>query len=631
MGHLGTPGAGRAPYDAAMPEEILPLAAQFPDATREQWRELVAAVLAKSGVDASGATHAEDALRSISYDGIAIKALYTAEDAPSAPIGAPGRPPYVRGASPEHAAWDVRARHADPDPAGANAAVLADLTGGATSLWLVLGAGGAAVEDLGRVLDGVHLDLAPIVLDAGADSYRAVQALLGRAEQTGVAAAALRGSMGADPIGLRARTGEDADLAVLPALAELAAAAPGLRVATVDATVYHDAGASDAQEIGIATSVGVAYLRALTDGGLSVDDALAALEFRFAVTADQFAGIAKLRAARRIWSRVAELCGATSGAAGQRQHAVTSAAMLTQRDPWVNLLRTTIGCFAGAIGGAEAITVLPFDSAIGLPDDFARRIARNTSAILHDESSLARVVDAAGGSWFVESLTDELADAAWDVFTGLERDGGAPAALDSGTIGDLLRATYERRTADLAHRRAPLTGVSEFAFLQEVPVTRPAAPPVPTGGPLVAHRYAEDFEALRDRADAAAERPTVFLAALGPVTAHSARAGFAANLFAAGGIASVVGTGEPDELVEAFAKSGSSVACLCSSDKIYAEHAESEAAALKAAGAKHVWLAGRPGERLNRFQSAGIDGYLFAGCDALSVLRTTLDVLGGTA
>jgi methylmalonyl-CoA mutase len=297
----------------------------------------------------------------------------------------------------------------------------------------------------------------------------------------------------------------------------------------------------------------------------------------------------------------------------------------------VNLLRTTIGCFAGAIGGAEAVTVLPFDSAIGLPDDFARRIARNTSAILHDESSLARVVDAAGGSWYVESLTDELADAAWEVFTGLERDGGAPAALDSGTIGDLLRATYERRTADLAHRRAPLTGVSEFAFLQEVPVTRPAAPPVPTGGPLDVHRYAEDFEALRDRADAEAERPTVFLAALGPVAAHSARVGFAANLFAAGGIASIVGTGEPDELVEAFAKSGSSVACLCSSDKIYAEHAESEAAALKAAGAKHVWLAGQPGERLNRYQSAGVDGYLFAGCDALSVLRATLDVLGGTA
>ena len=614
-----------------MPEEILPLAAQFPDATREQWRELVAAVLARSGVDAPDAAHVEDALRSISYDGIAIKALYTAEDAPSVPTGAPGTPPYMRGARAGRAAWDVRARHADPDPGRANAAVLADLAGGATSLWLVLGAGGAAVEDLDRLLDGVHLDLAPIVLDAGADTYRAVQALLGRAEQTGVAPADLRGSLGADPIGLRARTGEQADLALLPALAELARPAPGLRVATVDATVYHDAGASDAQEIGIATSVGVAYLRALTDGGLSVDDALAVLEFRFAVTADQFAGIAKLRAARRVWSRVAELCGATSGAAGQRQHAVTSAAMLTQRDPWVNLLRTTIGCFAGAIGGAEAVTVLPFDSAIGLPDDFARRIARNTSAILHDESSLARVVDAAGGSWYVESRTDQLATAAWDVFTGIERDGGALAALDGGSIGELLRSTYERRAADVAHRRAPLTGVSEFAFLQELPVTRPAAPSVPTGGPLEAHRYAEEFEALRDRADAAAERPTVFLAALGPVAAHSARTGFAANLFAAGGIASVVGTGEPDELVEAFAKSGSTVACLCSSDTIYAERAESEAAALKAAGAQHIWLAGQPGERLNRYQSAGIDGYLFAGCDALSVLRATLDVLGGTA
>lgn len=611
-----------------MPEQTLALAAQFPRATREQWRDLVAAVLAKSG---AADDDVESALGSVSYDGIAIKPLYTADDAPSGGPGVPGAPPYVRGARAEHGAWDVRARHADPDPGRANAAVLADLAGGATSLWLVLGAGGAAVGDLDRVLDGVQLDRAPIVLDAGVDSYRAVQALLGRAEQSGVAPAALRGSMGADPIGLRARTGQDADLALLPALAELAAAAPGLRVATVDASSFHDAGASEAQEIGIATSVAVAYLRALTEAGLALDDALAALEFRFAVTADQFVGIAKLRAARRVWSRVAELCGAATGAAGQRQHAVTSAAMLTRRDPWVNLLRATIGCFAGAVGGAEAVTVLPFDSAIGLPDAFARRIARNTSTILHDESSLARVVDAAGGSWYVESLTGELAAAAWEVFTGLERAGGALAALDGGTIGELLRTTRERRDADLAHRRAPLTGVSEFAFLQEAPVTRPAAPPVPTGGPLQAHRYAEAFEALRDRADAAAERPTVFLAALGPPAAHSARAGFAANLFAAGGIAAVVGTGEPDELVEAFAKSGSSVACLCSSDSVYAERAESEASALKAAGAAHVWLAGQPGERLNRYQSAGIDGYLFAGCDALSVLSTTLDVLGGRA
>ena len=155
--------------------------------------------------------------------------------------------------------------------------------------------------------------------------------------------------------------------------------------------------------------------------------------------------------------------------------------MLTRRDPWVNMLRATIGCFAAAVGGAGAVTVAPFDAAIGLPDDFARRVARNTHAVLHDESSLARVTDAAGGSWFVESLTDELAQAAWAVFTELERAGGVLAALDSGAVDDLLAQTRARRADDVAHRRAPITGVSEYAYVDEKPVSRSASPTVPDG------------------------------------------------------------------------------------------------------------------------------------------------------
>ncbi len=202
-------------------------------------------------------------------------------------------------------------------------------------------------------------------------------------------------------------------------------------MATVDATIYHDAGASDADELAVATAVGVAYLRALTDAGLSIDEAFAAVEFRFAVTADQFLSIAKLRAARQIWARVAELSGARDR--GQHQHAVTSRAMMTHRDPWVNMLRTTIACFAAAVGGADAITVLPFDAAIGLPDDFARRIARNTHAILHDESSLGRVVDAAGGSGYVETITAQLAEKAWAEFTAHRARGRRAGRAGLGT------------------------------------------------------------------------------------------------------------------------------------------------------------------------------------------------------
>jgi methylmalonyl-CoA mutase len=611
VGHGTDPDSGAASYHPGMsaPPDPLPLAAEFPATTRDEWVELVTGVLRRSGLPADADPVA--ALSSGTYDGITVLPLYTADDLPPGPTGMPGSAPYVRGATADGATvagWDVRQWHADPDPARLRAAALADLEAGATSLWLVLGDAGLAVRDLPAALDGIHVDLAPIALDAGAGTRAAAEALLALVAERELDPAEVRGSLGADPIGLRARTGAAADL---PLLAELAGRDyANLRVATVDATVYHDAGASDADELAIATAVGVAYLRALTDGGLSVDAALDAVEFRFAVTADQFASIAKLRAARRMWARVGQLSGAAADRRGPWQHAVTSAAMMSRRDPWVNLLRTTVACFAAAVGGADAITVLPFDAAIGLPDGLARRIARNTQSILHDESSLGRVLDAAGGSWYVESLTDQLARTAWDGFTAIERAGGALAALDSGVVGERIAATREQRADDIAHRRAPLTGVSEFALPDEPPVSRPAAPPVRSGGPLAPVRWAGEFEALRDAVEAVDPRPAVYLATLGPPAVHAARLGFAQNLFQAGGFRAVDGPAEE------YDAATTPVACLCAPDSL---HDAAAVTALRTAGARHVWLAGR-GE-------LGADGYVFTGCDALAVLRTTADLL----
>jgi methylmalonyl-CoA mutase len=630
---------------SALPEtpgQPLELAAEFPAASADEWVALVAGVLRKSGLADEADPIA--ALTATTYEGIRVLPLYTSAEVPETGLlatGLPGAAPYVRGSTVDGATatgWDVRTRHADPNPTRTRAAALNDLETGATSLWLIVGEQGVPVADLGTALTNVYLDLAPIVLDAGAQAREATAALLAIVEARGIDPSELAGSLGADPIGLHARTGVAADLELLGELASTIAGYPNLRIATVDGSLYHDAGASDADEIGIATSVGVAYLRALTDAGLTDGAALAALEFRFAVTADQFLSIAKLRAARRVWARVAELVEAANSSSaelpgatpqrGQRQHAVTSAAMMTQRDPWVNMLRTTIACFAAAVGGADAITVLPFDAAIGLPDDFARRVARNTQAILHDESSLGRVVDAAGGSWYVESLTQSLAERAWEAFTAIEAAGGALAALGDGSIVSRLEATRVVRDADIAHRQAPITGVSEFAFPAEAPVLREPAPVPPGGGVVTPLRYAAAYEALRDRCDAAVVRPTVFLAALGPFAAYTARVGFATNLFQAAGLNVVVGSGDPDEIVAAFVASGSTVACLCSSDKIYSASAASEAAALKAAGAKYLWIAGKPGKDEESDHAAGMDGYLFAGCDALDVLTTTLGVLG---
>jgi methylmalonyl-CoA mutase len=612
-----------------VPPEELELAAAFPAADRDRWRELFKGVLRKSGAatEDTPLESIEELLSTTTYDGITVRPLYTAEDAVP---GRPGIPPYARGIIPGNdvvAGWDVRQRHAHPDPRVTRAAIQADLENGVTSVWLTLGQAGLPVTALKEALGEVYLDLAPVILDAGAETQAAAEAFLALAAERGVEPTRLIGSLGADPLGLAARTGTSVE--VEPA-AELAVRCvrdyPGLRAITVDATVHHDAGGSDAQELGCSIAAGVAYLRALTGAGLGIEEALGALEFRYAATADQFLTIAKLRAARRLWTRVAEVCGASPGEGGQRQHAVTSSAMITARDPWVNMLRTTIAAFAAGVGGADAVTVQPFDARLGLPDDFARRIARNTQALLLEEASLSRVADPAGGSWYVERLTEELAETSWTWFQEIEKAGGLAAALRDGLVENRLAATWAERRDNLAHRRDPLTGVSEFPNLAEKPPIRTPAPEAPGGG-LPRVSYAQDYEVLRDAADAHAEktgqRPTVFLATLGPVAAHTARATFAANLFQSGGIetrASGPGT-DPAAIASAFQESGTDLVCLCSNDKVYAEHAGPVAAALREAGAKRIWLAGKG-------DYPGVDAHLFAGCDALGVLHTALDDLG---
>ncbi|MGW6915089.1 methylmalonyl-CoA mutase small subunit [Kitasatospora sp. NPDC054939] len=619
--------------------EGLPLAAEFPDATREQWQRLVDGVLRKSGVQHATGAPAEDALTTELQDGLRVRPLYTA-DGGSAEAGYPGFPPFVRGGSPQGSAvsgWDVRQRHTDPDARRANESVLADLENGVTSVWLEVGPGGLAPESLGDALRGVYLDLAAVVLDAGGGFTAAAEEFLRICAEREVPATAVSGNLGADPLGLQARTGRAADtdglLAEAVALAERCGRThPGLRALTVDALPYHDAGASPAQELGCSLATGVAYLRALTAAGLPVDAALGQLEFRYAADADQFLTIAKFRAARRLWARVAQVCGAAPEASGQRQHAVTSGVMMTERDPWVNMLRTTVACLAAGVGGADAVSVLPFDSALGLPDAFARRIARNTQSILLEESHLARVVDPAGGSWYVEQLTDDLARAAWAWFQEIERAGGQQSALGSGLVGERIAATWAERSRALAKRREPITGVSEFPHLAEQPLVREPAPPVPGGG-LPRVRRAEAYEALRARSDAhlagTGARPRLFLASMGPAAAHTARSAFAANLFQAGGIETVSAEGtDPAALAGEFTASGAAVACLCSSDQLYGEHAAAVAGALKAAGAQQVLLAGRPGEQREAYQQAGVDGFVFAGGDAVAALAALLDEIG---
>ncbi|NUS43506.1 MAG: methylmalonyl-CoA mutase small subunit, partial [Mycobacteriaceae bacterium] len=542
--------------------------------------------------------------------------------------------PFVRGREADRdvlRGWHVAADVAARTGAAANNEILTGLESGVTAVRLVVGAAGLPANEIPAALSGVLLELAPVALAAGPDTEAAAERLLAvldayRCEDRG----AITASFGAAPLTAAFTHRQDIGMDAAVGLAGRAAArSESIRAITVDGTVFHNAGASDTEELGAAVAAGLEYLRALTASGLSVESALGQIEFRLAATVDQFQTIAKFRAARQLWARVAQVCGAPEAGAAP-QHAVTSAAMLTRRDPWVNLLRETVAVFAAGVGGADSITVLPFDTALapgalGVSSSFSARMARNIQLLLLEESHLGRVVDPAGGSWYAEDLTAGIAETAWAFVQDIERAGGYAAALESGLVHTRIAATRQAREADIAHRRTAVTGVNEFPDLTEKP-----AAAAPDGD--VAH-YASAFEALRDRSDAflaaAGERPKALLVPLGTVAEHNVRVAFAANLLASGGIEAVnPGPLPADAVAAAAAESGATLAVLCGSDKRYGADAAQAVAALRGAGVARVLLAGPEKAVADVAGDARPDGFLTMRVDAVATLAELLDTLG---
>lgn len=532
------------------PEELEPAQGALDLASPEDrwtvadWEREAAAVLRKGKrlTDEDDDARVWDKLTRTTLDGIAVTPLGTA--ALLDDLETSGRPT-------RQGDWDIRARLDARDAKLANEEALVDLDGGVTSLWLV------GDTDHAVALEDVLLDLAPVVLDGG-DPQAFLQYAEGRA--------------------LHPDTNLGIPAAEATAEAAQQARERGIRAFVIDATAVHDRGASDAQELGWSMAAGAAYLRTLTaagpQGGLSVDEAASLVEFRYAATDEQFPTIAKLRAARRLWARVLELSG---GAGEMRLHAVTSRPMMSKYDPWVNMLRTTVAAFAAGVGGADSVTVLPFDSPLGRPDAFGRRIARNTSHLLIDESHVAHVADPAGGAYAVEKLTDDLAGAAWAVLGRLD---------DGADLDQEIAEVVEKREREIATRKRPITGLSEFPNLGEELPER-------AGEPDPVRRYGASFEALRD---APAASP-VHLATLGTVAQHTARATFATNLLAAGGIAV---TTEQQLVV-----------CVAGTDAAYDEQGAEVAAELRSNGAEWVIVAGKPRDWADDSCAMGVDALDF--------------------
>lgn len=683
----------------------LPIPAAFAPPTREQWLALVEK-------DLKGAPF-EKRLVTQLIEGLTVQPLYTSAEAPDPhAMGLPGQAPFARGSMPmqgAHTTWAIMPEHRHPIPSEANRAILADVLHGADGVVVRLsprllgedtGCGGCScgggvlvdsVEDLDQLFADVDHTKILLTLAAGPAFLPAASLLLAHYARRGIAPTLPQLQFGADPLGTLAARGAlprtaEAAIGEMASLAALACARlPKARAVTVSTAPYDNAGATAAQELAAATATGLSYLRAMESAGLTVAQAARQLVFSLSVGTDQFLEIAKFRAMRVIWNRVLEAASVPEQDRSILLHARTSRRVLTQRDPWVNVLRTTIGCFGAAVGGADRITVLPFDDVIGPHDALAQRLARNTQIILHDEGNLGRVLDAAGGSYYIEHLTLALAQGAYAQFQAIERRGGMLAVLRDGSFAKEIDAVWEKRSKDLARRKTPITGVSEYPHLGEKPVERAkvdvsgfeasllkrrelrqvdakisaltatltqlqgvpqcdAAVAAAAGGATLfalqnalgksgesvqafhLRRFSAGFEKLRDQSDQRlaqeGRRPRIFSANMGPIATHTARAMFAQNFFEAGGVEVMGNDGFLDvpTAVDAFAASGAAMVVICSSDAWYEASVAELATALKQRGAQCVVLAGNPGPNETKYREAGIDQFIFIGCDVLGTL-----------
>jgi methylmalonyl-CoA mutase len=599
------------------------LANEFPPATRQDWLALVEGVLKGQSF--------ERRLVRATRDGIAVQPLYTAE------TSSPAVGPLI-GARDIGRPWQLRSTIAHPSPSEAARHALQDLENGAASLLVRIdptGERGVAVADrteLAAALSGVLLDLAPVALDAGYLGPHAADWLgeLGKSSPQAPLAFHM------DPLSAFAETGTSPgpieSHLILAAETGVRWTGPYARASLFLATgrVVHEAGGSEGQELGFTLAAAVAYAKALTRAGLTLPEAFQRIVLGASVDATYFNGIAKLRALRLLWGKLTAACGVEMAATIEAR---SSARMLSTLDPWVNLLRLTAAGFAAGVGGADAVVLAPFTEPLGRPTDFARRQARNTQLVLMEEANLGRVADPAAGAWYLETLTDQIARTGWAAFQATETAGGVIAALQLGQIQDAVAQVRRQRQQDTATRKTGLIGVTDFPILEDQPVeldpTDPSAfarptprvqLPGPSGRvePLVPWRLAEAFEALRDRAKALPVPPVALLATLGTSRDHAARVGFTQNALAAGGLSVNVRPASDIPRAE------HPVAVLCGADEAYLAEGEGVARALKAAGVRHLLVAGRPSNQ-DALRACGVEGFIYAGADLVQILADCLE------
>ncbi len=712
---------------APVPE--LDLKSEFPVPAYADWRAAVEAELKGAPFDKKMLTK--------TYEGITLQPLYRQEDTASLPHlhSFPGFPPFVRGGRASGClkqSWEISQELASPSPAEFNTAARAGIERGLNALNVVLdratrqgqdpdsaakedvGANGlsiASVADLAKAFEGIDLGKVSLLVRSGASAMPFAALLVALCQQRKQPMSALRGCIEMDPLGVLAHEGRlpQALAGAYREMAQLirwtAQHAPSLQCVCVHSRAWHEAGGNAVQELAFSLATGVEYLREMAARGLDVNTVAPRVRFALTVGSSLFMEVAKIRAARLLWSSVVASLGGSAEAQRLVVHVRTAQYNKTVLDPYVNILRGTVEAFAGAVGGCDSMQVGAFDEVIRTPDDASQRLARNTQIILQRECDMDKVIDPAGGSWYAEWLTDALAKGAWALFQEVEKKGGMAKALRAGyPQAEVAKVAAEKLKA-VAQRRDIIVGNNQYANVKEKPL---AARPVDlaafyqrraqevaacrTSGdvkqstavlqrlgqvmeaagsagfeacveaalagatlgeitrslhakeqpdapitPVKLQRAASQIEHLRGAVDRFTAkhgaRPKLFLANMGPLAQHKARADFCRGFFSVGGLDVVYSAGAPTpaEAAQKALDSGARAIVICSTDETYPALVPEFVRLVKAKDpTRIVILAGYPQEQVEAHKQAGVDDFVHVRVNAVEFLSNLSAKLGVT-
>ena len=606
-----------------MAEQRETLFDQFPGISYDEWR-------AKVETDLKGADFNKKLVWRTN-EGFNVQPIYRAEDIADFKTteSLPGEYPYIRGTKTNNE-WLTRQEILSEDPAEANKTAVEVLDKGVNSLGFKVAE--PSEDTIAALLNGIDLEKVEINFNCCQRKAQALAEALVKYLKANGAEKKFHGSINYNPLRRSLRHGGELPAEIVDTakkLVETVKDIPAIRVLAVDSVLFCDGGAYIFQELGYALAWGAQWMTALTDAGLSADEVAARIKFNMGVSSNYFMELAKFRAARMLWAQIVEQYKPASvDAAKMHVHAATSKFNQTIYDAHVNLLRSQTEAMSAALAGVDSITVVPFDTPYKTPDAFSERIARNQQFLLKEESHLDKVVDPAGGSYYVETLTLSIANEAWKLFLDVVEKGGFFAEVSNGNVQKAVNESCEKRHTDVARRKEILLGTNQYPNINEK-----AADKIDTKtchcccgdktdneGGLLMKRAATDFEDLRLATEAAAKRPKVFMLTIGNLAMRLARAQFSTNFFGCAGyeIIDNLGFDTVQEGIDAALEKGSDVIVLCSSDDEYATLAPEAFKYLD--GRAEFVVAGAPA-CMEDLKAAGINEFIHVRCNVLDTLK----------